>query len=89
MKCENCPACKSYFDGLENVPYCDIGVSEDEAYHDGDWYCNYNRKTIEKRLREKGKINFQRRIRDMGIFIVKLLDAVENFLSVVAEWFYE
>ena len=25
----------------------------------------------------------------MGIFIVKLLDAVENFLSVVAEWFYE
>lgn len=56
MKCENCPACKSYFDGLENVPYCDIGVSEDEAYHDGDWYCNYNRQTIEKRLREKGKI---------------------------------
>ena len=57
MKCENCPACKSYFDGLENIPYCDIGVSEDEAYHDGDWYCNYNRKTIEKRLMEAGKSN--------------------------------
>ena len=47
MKCENCPACKSYFDGLENVPYCDIGVSEDEAYHDGDCVCNHCANSVE------------------------------------------
>ena len=53
MKCENCIACKSYFDGVENICYCEIGISEDEAYHDGKWYCKFNQQTINKRLRDK------------------------------------
>ena len=53
MKCENCIACKSFWNGIENETYCEIGVSEDESYHDGEWYCRFNQKTIEKRLRDK------------------------------------
>ena len=53
MKCENCIACGSYFDGIEEVAYCKIGITEDEAYHDGKWYCNLNRQTIRKRLQDK------------------------------------
>lgn len=52
MKCENCIACKSYFDGVEEQSYCEIGISEDEAYHDGDWYCLYDHKTINEKLSE-------------------------------------
>ncbi|MBQ0113072.1 MAG: hypothetical protein KBT03_08080 [Bacteroidales bacterium] len=54
MKCENCNACDSYFNGLEVVSYCKIGMSEDETYNsDKDSYgCRFNRKTIEKRLRD-------------------------------------
>lgn len=52
MKCENCIACKSFWNGIENETYCEIGVSEDESYHDGEWYCRFNQKTIEKRLRD-------------------------------------
>ena len=53
MKCENCIACCSYFDGIEEVAYCKIEITEDEAYHDGEWYCNLNRQTIKKRLQDK------------------------------------
>lgn len=52
MKCENCVACKSYFDGIEEQSYCEIGISEDEAYHDGDWYCLNDQKTINEKLSE-------------------------------------
>lgn len=54
MKCENCEACKSYFDGNETVSYCCIGVTEEQAYHDGEWYCKYNERHIQKRLKELG-----------------------------------
>lgn len=52
MKCENCPAMHTFFDGVETVGYCYIGISEEEAEHDWDWYCRFNRKTIEKRIRD-------------------------------------
>ena len=52
MRCENCPALHTFFDGVETVGYCYIGVPEEEAEHDGDWYCRFNRKTIEKRIRD-------------------------------------
>ena len=52
MKCENCVACKSYFDGIEEQSYCEIGISEDEAYYDGDWYCLNAQKTINEKLSE-------------------------------------
>lgn len=46
MRCYECLACQSYWSGIEEVTYCAIGVSEDEAYHEetGDWYCRYNKK---------------------------------------------
>ena len=53
MKCENCIACKTYFNGLEVVAYCEVGISEEEACHDDRWYCNLNQQTINKRLRDK------------------------------------
>ena len=53
MKCENCKAVESYWNGNEEETYCAIGVSEDEACHDGEWYCRFNQRTIEKRLRDK------------------------------------
>ena len=36
MKCENCKAVESYWNGNEEETYCAIGVSEDEACHDGE-----------------------------------------------------
>lgn len=53
MKCEKCMACKSFWNGIEEESYCQIGILEDEAYHDGVWYCRFNQRTIEKRLRDK------------------------------------
>lgn len=52
MKCEKCIACESYFDGNEDICYCKIGITEDEAYHDGEWYCNLNQQSINKRLQD-------------------------------------
>ena len=48
-------ACKSFFDGVEEYSYCGIGISDDEAYHEGRWYCRLNQKTITERLKEKYK----------------------------------
>lgn len=56
MKCENCVACKSFFDGVEEYSYCDIGISDDKAYNEGRWCCKLNQKTITKRLKEKYKL---------------------------------
>lgn len=53
MKCEKCPACRTYFNGNETESYCRIGILEDEACHDGEWYCRFNLRTIEKRLSDK------------------------------------
>lgn len=55
MRCYECPACQSYWSGIEEVAYCTIGVSEDETYHEstGDRHCKYNKKTIEKRLKRE------------------------------------
>ena len=48
-------ACRTDWDGLEHVTWCEIGISEDEAYHDGDWYCRFNQRTINKRLSDEKK----------------------------------
>lgn len=58
MRCYECLACQSYWSGIEEVTYCAIGVSEDEAYHEetGDWYCRYNKKTIEKILKRDQEV---------------------------------
>ena len=72
MKCENCVACKSYFDGVEEQVYCEIGISEDEAYHDGDWYCSYNQKSINKKLNELDRRNTDILITQQGPLVQRL-----------------
>lgn len=40
MNCSECKASDRYFDGDEVIGYCKLGVCEENAYHDGYWYCN-------------------------------------------------
>lgn len=54
MKCGNCKASFSYFDGVETVTDCKCGVSEDKAYNSNTdtWGCRLSEKTINKRIEE-------------------------------------
>ena len=90
MKCEKCIAYKSFFDGIEERAYCEIGISEDEAYHDGKWHCRYNQKTIGKKLRNK---NLKQELNWGNPYISKdLIDYVAqsgiNTIRIPVTWYY-
>lgn len=59
MRCERCKAsCEiHYAESYETDWYCEAGVSEDEMNEnkDGEWGCNLNWKTIQKRIEENEK----------------------------------
>lgn len=52
VKCENCKAVFTYFDGIETVYSCKCGISEDEAYSSSKdiWGCKLSDKTINERI---------------------------------------
>ena len=50
MNCSECKASDRYFDGDEVIGYCKLGVCEENAYHDGYWYCNKTKEQIDKKL---------------------------------------
>ena len=53
--CDNCKARVVYFNGLETIAYCGIGVSEEDAYDSETdlWGCKYNDNAIDKKLKEQ------------------------------------
>lgn len=59
MRCENCDHIKVFFNGLETETYCEIGISEEEAYNDekDSYGCRYNKKTIESKFRKMQEVN--------------------------------
>ena len=65
--CFDCPAVVTYFDGVENVSYCSLGTSEEEAYHEttDTWSCKRSCKSVEKGLKRIDEI--ERKIIDQLI----------------------